>query len=280
MFRWFSALVPTAILAMAALWPAGSAAQTMQGYDAPKDTPAKTATSAAPATPGYGGGLGYDPFPWGSAEMLEGYPHVGFLAAWRGGYWGLKYYCCFRRSYGYPYYGPSLPIASQSFPLACGRPVIGTVYSGCRGCAGACASAPALPLASGPANGASPGGTASSGAPANGPTVPPPAKQTPPSNNAAHLQLIVPENAEVVIEDRKTTRTGSVRQFVSPPLTPGKNFTYQVAIRYRDNNGAMIEEKHAIRVRANDQLRMDFTRTASRPSDRPASETLPVFAEH
>src|SRR5262249_62150645 len=87
----------------------------------------------------------------------------------------------------------------------------------------------------------------------------PPTKAPPRPDNTAHLELLVPEKAEVLIDDGKTTRTGTVREFVSPPLAPGKNFTYKITIHYTDANGLRIDEEHSIRVHANDRLRMDFT---------------------
>jgi uncharacterized protein (TIGR03000 family) len=256
MFRWFSALVFTATLATAALLPGWSAAQTMQGYGASKDVPAKTGTSATPAAQEYGGIQAYGDAPWAGAGIIPSPGGERVRCPCRGGYCYRKPHWFFdRRTYGYPYYGPSHPIAAQYFPTGC-FPIIGIVYSGCGyGGAGSCAHAP---LAGGPQSAGSPGGTTPSGAPANLPDVPP-AKKTSLPKNAARLQLVVPENAEVLIDDHKTTRTGAVRQFVSPPLDPEKSFTYQITIRYRDANGTTLDGKHSIRVRANDQLRMDFT---------------------
>jgi uncharacterized protein (TIGR03000 family) len=99
-----------------------------------------------------------------------------------------------------------------------------------------------------------------------GETPPPPL--APPPDDAAHLQLVVPENAEVLFDGGKTDKTGPVREFVSPKLTPGKLFNYTITVRYTDAGGQPITDKRIIEVRANDWFRIDFTRPA--PPEPPA----------
>ena len=50
----------------------------------------------------------------------------------------------------------------------------------------------------------------------------------PPPMNAAHVTVRAPANATVWIGGWQTPNTGSVREFDSPPLTPGKQYTYEV----------------------------------------------------
>jgi uncharacterized protein (TIGR03000 family) len=73
---------------------------------------------------------------------------------------------------------------------------------------------------------------------------------------------MVPENAEVQFDGGKTTQTGPVREFVSPPLTPGKVFDYTIVVHYTDANGKVVTDRRVIHVRANDWFRIDFTRPA------------------
>jgi uncharacterized protein (TIGR03000 family) len=96
-----------------------------------------------------------------------------------------------------------------------------------------------------------------------------PAQTPPPPDNAAHLQLVVPENAEVHVEGDKTTQTGPIREFVSPPLAAGKVFNYAISVRYTDANGKPVNDQRVIHVRANDWFRIDFTRPAP-PEPAPA----------
>ncbi len=84
----------------------------------------------------------------------------------------------------------------------------------------------------------------------------------PPPDNAAHLQLLVPQNAEVVFNGDATTQTGTTREFVSPPLTPGKVYDYTVLVRYTGADGKPVSDRRVIHVRANDWFSVDFTRPA------------------
>ena len=86
---------------------------------------------------------------------------------------------------------------------------------------------------------------------------------SPQSDNAAHLQLVVPANAEVLVDGGKTTQTGTIREFVSPPLSAEKTFTYQIAVRGTDAHGKTIDDQRTVRIHANDSLRIDFTQPES-----------------
>ncbi len=119
-----------------------------------------------------------------------------------------------------------------------------------------------------------------SGPPA-GPQLPdyamPQQQQTPPPpDNAAHLQLLVPENAEVLFNGSKTTQTGTTREFVSPTLPTGKQFDYTIAVRSIDADGKVKTDERVIHVRANDWFQVDFTRPA--PSATPAPVPGPALS--
>jgi uncharacterized protein (TIGR03000 family) len=95
----------------------------------------------------------------------------------------------------------------------------------------------------------------------------------PRNDNAAHLRLIVPENAQLWFEGQKTSQKGRVRNFVSPPLTPGTTYNYSVRIRYTGENGREVEKTQSIAVQANDWRTIDLTQPASEtsPSTPPAA---------
>jgi uncharacterized protein (TIGR03000 family) len=181
-------------------------------------------------------------------------------------YAGAGYYGPFRRYWAYGTYGPSYNIGpdnSSQFGLYSGVMYVVTrrghgisKHGGADGLPLACSAdgTGALPI----------GGEANPPAqPAEGPTRRPAEKLLPPADNKAHLRLLVPENAEVLVEGGKTSTTGTVRDFISPPLTPGKNMTYSILVRYMDASGKTIEETHSLRVRANDQLLLDWTAPAN-----------------
>jgi uncharacterized protein (TIGR03000 family) len=173
-----------------------------------------------------------------------------------GGYGGF-----FRRYWGYGFYGPNYNMGLVD--SHCG--VNGFVYVAThRGHGHSKHGGEDLPVAACDLGGVPPGaGIKPSTLPASEPARSPAEKLPAPTPNRAHLQLLVPEKAEVRVEGVKTSKTGTVRDFVSPPLTPGKNMTYTIAVRYTDASGKPVEETHSVRVRANDRLRIDCTKPAN-----------------
>jgi uncharacterized protein (TIGR03000 family) len=86
----------------------------------------------------------------------------------------------------------------------------------------------------------------------------------PPSGETqVHIQLTVPENAEVWFDDTKTTQTGRERDYTTSNLTPGREYSYNLHVRWRDANGQMVEKEKKVSFRPGDNLRFDFTPNAS-----------------
>jgi len=71
------------------------------------------------------------------------------------------------------------------------------------------------------------------------------------------LTLVVPPNAEVWIDGKKTTMSGTVRQFVSPALKSGKNYLYTLRVHWQRNNKD-VEETRSLTVQAGDAVRLDY----------------------
>jgi uncharacterized protein (TIGR03000 family) len=80
--------------------------------------------------------------------------------------------------------------------------------------------------------------------------------------NAARVDVRVPANAEVIFEGAKTTQRGSSRRFVSPPLTPGGNYSYDIEARWMENGRQVSRTRH-VPVRAGQVVRVDFLRRES-----------------
>jgi uncharacterized protein (TIGR03000 family) len=78
-------------------------------------------------------------------------------------------------------------------------------------------------------------------------------------DNKAHIWLRVPADATVWVDGNKTQQTGEARHFLSPPLTPGKNYTYQLRVRWT-KDGKPLEQDRDIDVRAGSHVRLDLTR--------------------
>jgi uncharacterized protein (TIGR03000 family) len=76
-------------------------------------------------------------------------------------------------------------------------------------------------------------------------------------DSCAHLRVIVPPTAEVWVQGRKTSMTGSNRSFVSPTLTPGKDYHYDISVRWSEN-GTPVRRDRTIDVHANEAVTVNF----------------------
>ncbi len=78
------------------------------------------------------------------------------------------------------------------------------------------------------------------------------------AEDTVRIEVMVPAaDAEVLFEGRKTTQTGKVRQFVSPPLEAG-TYTYQIRCRWM-RDGQPAEATQTIQVRPGQRRLVDFT---------------------
>jgi uncharacterized protein (TIGR03000 family) len=82
-------------------------------------------------------------------------------------------------------------------------------------------------------------------------------KSTPRTDTRARIWLHVPTDAEVWFEGAKTKQAGTLRYFFSPPLAAGKNYAYQVQVRWQ-KDGKPVERKRRIGVHAGDALQVDI----------------------
>jgi uncharacterized protein (TIGR03000 family) len=79
-----------------------------------------------------------------------------------------------------------------------------------------------------------------------------------PAVASTQIRLQVPAQAKVWFDNQPTTQTGSVREFVSPPLTPGQGYTYTVRASWREGNRE-IERERVVSFTAGDDVNIDFT---------------------
>jgi uncharacterized protein (TIGR03000 family) len=173
---------------------------------------------------GYGGyhGGGYH----GGYRGYYGHPY------WHGGYgYGVGIGIGINLTPGY-YYGPA------PYPVAYPVPVPVAV-----GAAPVVAPAPPSPPLPSP------------GVP-QPETAPPPRKEAD-LDTAAHLTVAVPPDAQVWIESQPTMQAGAVRHFKSAPLTPGKEYSYDIRARWTDEAGP-VERTRTVTIHAGEQVNVDF----------------------
>ncbi len=100
--------------------------------------------------------------------------------------------------------------------------------------------------------------------------------------DAVRLNVSVPEEAVVYVNDRKTTSTGEVRQFVSRGLEAGKSYRFEVRAELNDN-GNIVSDTQTIVVTAGSQENVRFalkaTPKANQPVDTAVVLNVPENAE-
>jgi uncharacterized protein (TIGR03000 family) len=79
-----------------------------------------------------------------------------------------------------------------------------------------------------------------------------------PAANTATIRVAVPAGATVWIDDKKTTQTGSERVFESPSLTPGADYSYDIKVQWRDQDGKEVTQTRHVNVTANASVSVDF----------------------
>jgi uncharacterized protein (TIGR03000 family) len=77
------------------------------------------------------------------------------------------------------------------------------------------------------------------------------------SKNTVNITVRVPANADLWFEGTKTQSTGAVRKFQSPPLKSGRQYTYEVWVRWNDN-GRIVTQTRQLSVSAGDHLTVRF----------------------
>jgi uncharacterized protein (TIGR03000 family) len=79
------------------------------------------------------------------------------------------------------------------------------------------------------------------------------------------------------VQGHKTASTGTVRNFESPPLPPGKSYNFEVTATW-PRDGQMVTEKRTVPVTAGATTVVDLagaTSTAPEPGSAPAQRELP-----
>jgi uncharacterized protein (TIGR03000 family) len=77
------------------------------------------------------------------------------------------------------------------------------------------------------------------------------------ADNTARIEVLVPAGATLWFNDWKSQATGAVRKLQSPPLTPGRRYTYTVRVRWEEN-GREVTQTRQVPVTAGASVRVDF----------------------
>jgi len=82
-----------------------------------------------------------------------------------------------------------------------------------------------------------------------------------PTEAPAQIDVRVPNDAAIWVDGTKTNLTGPSRRFMSPALTPGKKFTYEVRAEWKEQ-GEVVRETQRVVVYAGAQVSVDFPSVA------------------
>jgi uncharacterized protein (TIGR03000 family) len=93
-----------------------------------------------------------------------------------------------------------------------------------------------------------------------------------PASRTALIDVFLPADATLSFQDEPTTETGPVREFQSPPLEPGRTYTYDIRASWRGGDGQQVARKQRVTVRAGDHVDVDFNRAVMPRADEPENE--------
>jgi len=95
----------------------------------------------------------------------------------------------------------------------------------------------------------------------------------PQAETVCHIGLRVPDGAEVFVDGVKSKQTGTLREFVSPPLTPGQTYIYTLRARWKEN-GKPVEQSQEVGVTSGSRTELVFPVPPAR-EPLPAPKPLP-----
>jgi uncharacterized protein (TIGR03000 family) len=70
------------------------------------------------------------------------------------------------------------------------------------------------------------------------------------------ITMLVPADAQITFDGTKTTQTGTVRRFISPPLATSSRFRYQIEVM--SGGKGEMEVRRPLVVSGGDQITLDF----------------------
>jgi len=76
----------------------------------------------------------------------------------------------------------------------------------------------------------------------------------------ANIEMVVPTDAHVWIDDAATTLQGTERHFVSPSLQVGTRYFYEIRVQWTEG-GKTLERSRRVRFGSGDQIRIDLVQS-------------------
>jgi uncharacterized protein (TIGR03000 family) len=95
--------------------------------------------------------------------------------------------------------------------------------------------------------------------PAQSPRWPALTTMVAPGDNVAHVVVRVPEDARLEFDGVAIEQAGRIRKFITPPLTPGRRYRYDIQATWTDKGRAVAKDCQII-VCAGEKADVDFLR--------------------
>jgi uncharacterized protein (TIGR03000 family) len=96
-------------------------------------------------------------------------------------------------------------------------------------------------------------------------------------DNAVLIAVRVPDSAVIWFDGDKRTETGSLREFVTPPLPPGQRYTYEIKAQWVEN-GREVLQTRKVDIYAGDRLMVNLLTPAKTAAPRPGPLKPPTPA--
>jgi uncharacterized protein (TIGR03000 family) len=90
-------------------------------------------------------------------------------------------------------------------------------------------------------------------------------------DNATHVTVRAPADAQVWFDGAQTTSTGPVREFQTPPLTPGHKYRYEIQARWKEN-GKEVTQTQDVAIAAGAHVEVDFPKASKTSEKAPAPQ--------
>jgi uncharacterized protein (TIGR03000 family) len=94
-------------------------------------------------------------------------------------------------------------------------------------------------------------------------------------DNAVLIAVRVPDSAVIWFDGDKRTETGSLREFVTPPLHPGQRYTYEIKAQWVEN-GQEVLQTRKVDIYAGDRLMVNLLAPAKTAAQRPGQLKPPT----
>jgi uncharacterized protein (TIGR03000 family) len=92
------------------------------------------------------------------------------------------------------------------------------------------------------------------------------------SGRPALIDVFLPEKATLSFQGVAMDEEGAVRAFQSPPLVPGRTYTYDVRASWRGDDGREVVRNRKVTVRAGDHLEVDLNRSVMPRAEEPENQ--------